>query len=286
MTPSPPLTRRGALALGVSALLPALAPRGTRAQDARAPRFVTTELILTETALALGLAPLAAGNLPLYRRLVGVPALPDGLHDLGPLNEPNMELLVHLAPDLIIAADWQRGPQAGLERIAPVLWLETMPFSHPGLEIATDLARKIANAGQISADDLVTGFDHARDRLTRAIASRNPPPVLLARFLEDGRHALVFTEGSLPGDLLAGAGGRNALPGSGPPGAFPLGLSEILATGAPILATGPLPQGALFTRVIESGALRPIPLPPVFPAGGLASATRLADALTTGIGLI
>lgn len=270
-----PLTRRALFALGLAPLLPGVARAG-------APRLVTTELILTETALALGLPPLAAGNLPLYRRLVGTPTLPQATHDLGPLNEPNMELLVHLAPDLILAADWQRGPQAALERIAPTLWLETLPFVKPPLEIATDLATAIAGAGGVSAAPLITRLDRALAALALRVRALKPPPVLLVRFLEDGRHALAFTEGSMPGDLLARAGARNALQG-GPPGALPLGLSEIIALGAPMLATGPLPQSALFRRVADSGAIRAIPLPPVFPAGGLASAARLCEALGAGL---
>ncbi|WP_112308784.1 ABC transporter substrate-binding protein [Pseudogemmobacter bohemicus] len=273
------LTRRSLFALALAPLLPgvALAARnGT-------PRLVTTELILTETALALGLSPLAAGNLPLYRRLVGTPSLPATTHDLGPLNEPNMELLVHLAPDLILAADWQRGPQAALERIAPTLWLETLPFVKPPLDIASDLATAIAGAAGASAAPLIAGLDQALAALAQRIRVLNPPPVLLVRFLEDGRHALAFTLGSMPGDLLARAGGRNALEAGGPPGALPLGLSEIIALGAPLLATGPLPQSALFRRVLGSGALRAIQLPPVFPAGGLASAARLCEALGDGL---
>ncbi len=93
------LTRRQTLAPGATGLT---AWPG-RVTAAPAPRLITTELVLSETALALGLRPLAAGNLPLCRRLVSVPQLPQGISDPSPLSEPNIELIA-LAPGLIFAA--------------------------------------------------------------------------------------------------------------------------------------------------------------------------------------
>lgn len=275
------MAKRREVILGLPALgIAALAGSPGRSYSRLPQKVVTTELILTETALALGLTPLASGNLPLYRRLVGTPALPPTTSDLGPLNEPNMELLVHLAPDLILAADWQRGPLAALERIAPVLWLETLPFTRPPLEIATALAQDIAAATQEEASTAVAALTRSLDAgisTLREALRAAPPPLLIARFLEDGRHALVFTEGSMPGDVLAQSGGRNARPGSAP-GAVTMGTGDLIALGAPVLSLGPLPESALFRRLSAASGFRALPLPPLFPAGGLVSARRFAEA--------
>ncbi len=265
------LSRRAFLATGLALVA---APAG-----ASPLRFVTTELVLTETALALGLVPLAAGNLPLYRRLVGGPALPEGVHDLGPLNEPNMELLVWLKPDLILAADWQSAPQAALARIAPVHWLQTLPFERPPLENARVLASDIAAATGREAEAAALS-----DRLDQSLAGgrkamRTARPVLLAKIMEDGLNALVFSQGSLAGDVMEALGLTNALPDAGPWGAIPMGLGALLALGVPVLTLGPAPRSALLERLVRDGGLHLAELPPVYPAGGLPSALRLATAL-------
>lgn len=245
-------------------------------------RLVTTELVLTETALALGQTPVATGNLPLYRRLVGDPALPEGVHDLGPLNEPNMELLVWLRPDLILAADWQSAPQAALARIAPVRWLQTLPFERPPLENARALTMEIAAATGREAEAAAL-TERLEISLTEGRSAGTLRPVLLAKMMEDGLNALVFSKGSLAGDVMAALGLANALPDAGPWGAMPMDLGTMLDFGVPVLTIGPAPRSALVDRLVQGGGLHFVELPLVFPAGGLPSALRLAEALKTAI---
>ena len=74
------LTRRaavfGPLLLGV------LSATGTLAQGIRssavAGRVVSLDLLLTEILISLGVRPLAVANIPLYRRLVAEPPVPEG----------------------------------------------------------------------------------------------------------------------------------------------------------------------------------------------------------------
>lgn len=68
------------------------------------PRIVSMDLSFTEMLLALGAQPTAIANVPLYQRLVSIPVAPADAVDLGPLTEPNLELLQYLKPDLILAA--------------------------------------------------------------------------------------------------------------------------------------------------------------------------------------
>ena len=66
------MAKRREVILGLSALGIATIKGSPGRSHTRLPqKVVTTELILTETALALGLTPLASGNLPLYRFDIG-----------------------------------------------------------------------------------------------------------------------------------------------------------------------------------------------------------------------
>lgn len=266
------MPRRAVLGAGL-ALLAAPA-------EAAVPRIATTELVLTETALALGLVPVAAGNLPLYRRLVGTPELPAATADLGPLNEPNMELLAWLKPDLIIAADWQSAPQAGLQRIAPVHWLATLPMVHPPLDTLHQLSAQIGQLCGRSAEARHLSEEFAQ-LLSGAVGRGKEPsrPVIAARVMEDGRSALVFAKGSMVGDVMAALGMPNAIPDAGPFGAMPLPLGDLLALQAPVVTLGPVPGGTLLSRLVAQGRIRTAEIAPIFPAGGLPSAIRLARAL-------
>lgn len=250
---------------------------------ASAPRIVTTELILTETALALGLAPTAAGNVGLYRRLVAVPPLAPGAADLGPLDAPNMELLVWLAPDMILAADWQRAMQGGLERIAPVHWLPTLPLERPPLANGRTLAARIGElTGQgAAANAFLARMDERFAALSARLRALAPPPLRVARLMEDGRHAMIFAPGSLVDDVIVALGLVNAEGDSGGWGARLAGV-DALAGGGPVLTLGPPGEGAILTALRQAG-LRLIELPAVFPAGGVASALRLAEAIADGL---
>ncbi|WP_290690758.1 MULTISPECIES: ABC transporter substrate-binding protein [unclassified Haematobacter] len=233
---------------------------------------VTTELILTETCLALGHGPAAIGNRGLYQRLVGDPA-PGAALDLGPLNEPNLELLRRLAPRLILAAAWQQAAAGRLERIAPVEWLQTLP-----LEGALTTARALADQmARILGRDSGPLLARLEDALTPLGAQR----ALIVRMLEDGRHMIVFGPGSLPGDVLSAMGLTNAATGSMIWGARSTGLEELVDRDGPaVLAIGGAGSAGPFLDALSFNlADRLRPLPPVFPAGGVASAIRLATAI-------
>lgn len=90
------ISRRAFLA-GASAL--AAMPLPASASASASPlRIAAVDWAMLETALALGIVPVAATELVHYRRWVVTPEMPDGVADLGLRGAPNLEVLVRSAP--------------------------------------------------------------------------------------------------------------------------------------------------------------------------------------------
>lgn len=92
------------------------------ALDAPAERVVTAEWDHTENALALGVAPVGAGDVDQYRDWVAAgDPIPEETKSIGTRSEPSLERIAALKPDLIvIGRDAVVKSRATLERIAPV----------------------------------------------------------------------------------------------------------------------------------------------------------------------
>lgn len=110
-----------------------------RAQDAPPDRIAVLSWALAELVLELDIRPVGVADVAGYRQWVAQPPLPDGIADLGLRQEPNVERLAELAPDLILASDRQADLLPMLERIAPVRMIE-------GFDVAQDNARASRDA--------------------------------------------------------------------------------------------------------------------------------------------
>ena len=142
-------------------------------------RVVALDWSLAETMLALGAVPLAVGEAPNYRTWLTEPRLPPQVVDLGLMTEPNLELLVQLAPDLILVGNGQEAAIGRLlERIAPTVALSIYNGSEPplqraravALELASLLGREEAGTALLASAD--RAFALARARLTACRSGR------------------------------------------------------------------------------------------------------------------
>lgn len=287
------LSRRALLATGAAALLPA-------AVLARhdGPRIVSMDLVFTEMLLALGAQPAAIANVPLYQRLVSVPTAPVGAIDLGPLTEPNLELLQYLKPDLFLAASWQASALAPLERIAPVTWLPTFARGQAPLDFTRALLARIGGFARRGAEAaaLEREADAALADATQRLQAHAGQPAYLLRFAEDGRRTAIFGAASMVGDVLARTGLRNAFAGRANVwGAASIGIERLVE--APEAVIVHFERGAETARAMKRLADSPIwnalpavragrvlGMPVIHPNGGTVSAARfarqLADVLT------
>lgn len=289
-------SRRGALKAAATAAVSAavLLSRATRAQ-AGATRVVSLELQLTEILISLGAPPVAAADNALFRRLVAQPALPASVADLGPLQQPNLEFLQYLAPDLIVLPAWQAGPlRATLARVAPVKIIGDLS-PRPPLERLEDQVRELAAAvdRQEEAETLIAVAENACDQAKGRISSQ---PTFLCRFFEDGRHLAMFGSKSVVGAVAERVGVTNAWRSR--QSAFGLGVAAIEDLAAvPEARILHFHRGAETDRALrrleQSPLWRALPAvkrgeviatPVVHPNGGIVSATRLVGQLREALG--
>jgi iron complex transport system substrate-binding protein len=138
VTASPRRLAAGALAL-LALLLAALTAGSANAQPAASPivlrdalgtvtlpgvavRVVATEWSYVEDLLALGITPVGVADIAGYHQWVGVPRIPAAAQDVGTRQEPSLERIAALKPDLIIGPITRiQGSIDRLRSIAPVL---------------------------------------------------------------------------------------------------------------------------------------------------------------------
>lgn len=287
------LSRRTILAAGAAGLMPAAA---LAREDG--PRIVSMDLSFTEMLLSLGLRPAAIANVPLYQRLVSVPAAPPDAVDLGPLTEPNLELLQYLKPDLILAASWQASALAPLERIAPVTWLPTFARGQDPLDFTRELLARIAALARREAEaaTLQREADAALAEAAQRLAPHASRPVYLLRFAEDGRRTAIFSGASMVGDVLARTGLRNAFSGRANIwGTASIGIERLVEVPEAVIihfergaeterAMRRLAESPIWNALPAVRARRVLGMPVIYPNGGTVSAARfarqLADALS------
>ena len=277
--------------------LPFMAVMGIPARAASPPRLVALDLLATELLVSLGVNPVAVANVALYRRLVAKPALADEVMDLGPLLEPNAELLQAIRPDAIVMAAWQAGPLRRLHEIAPLVPLDAASAGKSGVAQAIGLLVQLAEligrkeAAQALASQLEATFAEART----ALAGRTRRSLYVGRFAQDGRTVALFGGTGLIGDSLTRLGLVNAWRGR-------VNGSGVISVGIDQLAGDPEARIVHFDRGEEtSNALarladnplwRALPavkadrltmMPVIYPNGGVASAMRFARQLAESL---
>jgi len=280
----------GALA---SAMLPAAMLPAGRARAA-APRTAVIDWALLESLLALGLTPVAAAELRLYRRLVVEPALPTGVVDLGLRGSPNFELLRLCRPELVLSSPWYEGYRGRLERVAPVRSLAIYQPGRSPWEPAMAALRELGEllAAQEEAERYLARLEPAMAELAGRLRPFAERPCFLIN-LGDARHFRAFGRDSLFGAALERLGLANAWSDDTRYRAQAQVQLEALARvpEARIVVVGPLPEAARRT-LPGSGLWNALPavragrvtlLPPVSPFGGLPAALRFARLLAEGL---
>jgi iron complex transport system substrate-binding protein len=197
---------------------------GRRVQlDAPAERVVTLEWDATENALALGVKPVGAGDIEIYRDWVaaGRP-IPKETKPIGTRTEPSLEKVAALKPDLIIAG--RQGAtknRAKLERIAPVVVFDGFVDPEEGGSEWERMTRQFrATAKLLGKDDeaerVLAGVDadiaEARRRI--ADAGRAGDEVALAQGFTDGKPtARLFDDSAMLIQVAERVGLENAFDG-------------------------------------------------------------------------
>ncbi|OYY08153.1 MAG: amino acid ABC transporter substrate-binding protein [Rhizobiales bacterium 35-68-8] len=281
------LSRRALLAgaLLAGAALPA---------RAAAPRVAALDWALLETLLAMGIVPVAAAELVLFRAVAVEPPVPASVADIGLRGLPSFEALRLAAPDLIFSSAFYALSEPQLRMIAPVETITIYQRGSAPLKRAQDAALRLADAcgRPMAGPALVARTDAVLEDCRRAVAAHANRPLLVIN-LGDARHFRVFGRDSIFGEVLARLGLTNAwTQNTSYAASAPVGLEALAGfPDAGLVILPPIPPDA--RRVLPDSALwNALPgvqgrqvrvLSSVNPFGGLPTAERFARLLAESL---
>lgn len=280
------LTRRALLA----AIAAGMGGLPARALAGDAPRVATLDWALLETLLAMGVVPVAAAELVLFREVAVEPTVPASVIDLGLRGAPNFEALSLARPQLIFNSLYYAELEPKLSLIAPV---ETISVYSPGgqpFARARKAALRLgaATGAEAGADELIASVEAELGALKLRLAGQTDRQLLVVN-LGDARHFRVFGPDSMFGEVLARLGFANAWrAGTSYAASAPIGLEAlarfpeafiIILRPVPPDARRVLPESALWNALPNVRERRVAVLESVNPFGGLPTARRFARLL-------
>lgn len=254
-------------------------------------RLVTLEWLATEIALLLGERPVGVADLDGYRRWVSVNN--DGLAaaiDVGGRQQPSMEALTRLKPDLILSSVLRhRALEHRLSEIGPTRLLDDQPQDGDLLAAVyacTKAAGEALDHSQAAAW-LLADFDASLFALAKDVADSKlgGQPTLVAQPLPGVPRLRIFTSNSAVMQVLVRAGFTAALDLPPDPFGFTTigleGLAALDGKAKLILLADTVPaelqSSALWPMlpVVSASGVVPVGLPS-WPFGGPASLLGLA----------
>lgn len=287
-----PLNRRGFLAFTAGAWLSA----SPSAWAAAGKRVAAIDWAMLETALAMGIVPVAATELIQYRKIVIDPPVPETTADLGLRGTLNYEMLRLSEPDLILSSNFYEPQRPILERIAPVVSAPVYLPGSPTYALAQDAARTIGAATglEAQAEALIGRSAEAIARRAALLKPLTDRPIF-AVSVGDARHFRAFGPDSMIGDVLARLGFPNAWHADTHyAAAAPVGMEALAQVPeAHVIIVEPIPPDA-GPGLMENPLWRALPMvregrvaviAPVNHFGGLPSALRFSRLLVDAMGM-
>lgn len=197
--------------------------------DGPAERIVVLEWTYLENLLALGVAPVGAADLAGYSAWVDGGADLAGVGDVGTRQEPSLEAILALAPDLIVGVRFRHEAiLKRLEAIAPTLLFDPYPAEGTGdqyAELEATFRTLGAAVGRAEAAEAVlaeTDAAFAELSMRLEAAGRTGATVLLiqAYLLQGAPQLRAFTDNALATQVLMRLGLENAWPSAYAPYGF------------------------------------------------------------------
>lgn len=279
----------------IATLTPFLTASYARSALADSPkRLVIADGAIAETALAMGIVPLAMADLPGYRAWVQEPEVPDKVINLGARFQPSLERLAQLAPDLILTSSFYANQYASLSKLAPIEKIDIYNSSKTPFLNAMAAARKIAEVTghQGLAEVLITNTLRRIDQSSLRLANARAKSVLVTSMLSP-RHMRVFGQNSIMQDVINRLPIKNAWTGPTNHWGFATVTIDQIAQypDVALIAIKPVPDNV--NRAIEySPILSELPsikrfglitLPPIATFGGLFAAGRFSELLASAL---
>jgi iron complex transport system substrate-binding protein len=203
--------------LALLAALPALllAPLAQAAPK----RVVALEWDIVENLSALGVKPVGAADLGGYRTYVSI-GLPRGITDVGRRQEPSLERIARLKPDLIVVPGYRAGSSLKtLKRIAEVLVTNPYPAdTSDGAQFAAmvrdfrALGKAVGKPKRAEAvlRDMSSAFSRLRKRLRGAKRAGTRVTIATPGGTASSPALRLFTNNSASAQIVRRLGLRNA----------------------------------------------------------------------------
>ncbi|MEK8130584.1 helix-turn-helix domain-containing protein [Paenibacillus filicis] len=196
-------------------------------------RIVALDWTMAEYLLALGIVPLGVSEADEMPRWLSLPiAIPDGIVDVGPRLQPNLQRIAELSPDLIIGTRMLTEPYYdALQQIAPTVAYDLFPSSrqtseYESLEYSFGHLASVLDRGALATGiqcRLEDSYKVMREYIHPRIAT-NKAMVAIGYSSEQHYLLRLSNDGSLPVGVLERLGLTNAFK----PGHYePLGFTTI-----------------------------------------------------------
>ena len=219
-------------------------------------RIISLSPNLTEILYAVQAGPAVVG----VTRYCDYPIAAQSVTIIGGIVDPSLEMLVSLAPDLVLAT---RG--VPLEAMASIQGLGLPVYALDSRGGLGTIRENILDVGRVTgrleaANQLAATFDRRWNAVldrTRGLSREDRPRVFYGDL--DGAH-WTAGPGTYIDDLIDAAGGRNVA-GGAPPGWVPLALESIIAANPEVYlgAFDPERESPEEARMRVSEALRTLP---------------------------
>ncbi|PZD97789.1 iron-siderophore ABC transporter substrate-binding protein [Paenibacillus sambharensis] len=189
--------------------------------DKPAERVVSLEWTYTEDLLAVGVQPVGHADIEGYKNWYDIPQeLSADVTDVGTRQEPNLELITSLAPDLIIVPDFRSAANyEQLAAIAPTIVFGPYPAEDAGYDQYGEMEstfREIAKAvgKEAEAEEVLASmhesFAAAADKIKAAGKEGHKVVLTQAWSTNNVPEFRLFTDNSLAAQILEKIGLENA----------------------------------------------------------------------------
>ena len=159
--------------------------------DFKAPptRNISIGWEMTETLLSLGITPVGMADKEGYNSWVTIPKLPVGIEDVGARNEPNLELLTNLKPDLILISSHLAPALKKLGNIAPTMIYDVYSDTKTPYKNAQELTLKLGEilGKKQEAKNIINTTQTLLKKNGALIRAANPNmnPLMFVRFIDN-----------------------------------------------------------------------------------------------------
>ncbi|MEB1808521.1 MAG: iron-siderophore ABC transporter substrate-binding protein [Bacillaceae bacterium] len=187
--------------------------------DAPAKKVVALEWTYAENLLAVGVQPAGVADIDMYGDYVNIePKFDDTVVDVGGRQEPNLEVLASLEPDLIIGVSFRHDSMlAELEAIAPTVIFNPYPEDesidlYEEMEVTfKEIAKAVgkeAEADQVLAE-LDQKYEEAKEKIDSANLATKDVILTLAYSGAQAPEIRVFTPNSMASIIIEKMGLNN-----------------------------------------------------------------------------